>query len=1287
MNSKKKISPKVSTNNVVVAGVPKKKLTVEEKYKHKNHRQHIYDLPDTYIGSIEKDDITLWVFNNDGTVIEKKIIKLPPGLYKIFDEIIVNACDHCIREKTCREIKVDIDKETGTISVYNNGTGIEVQIHKVQKIYVPQMIFGLLMSSGNYDQKEEKIVGGKNGFGAKLTNIFSTKFIVDTCDGKHKYHQVFEKNMKVVGEPEITPAKKGDVQFTKITFVPDYKKFGMEDGLTEDIINLFKRRVYDVSAYTIDLGVKVYWNGSLVNINTFEDYVKLYYKEPAKVKMASGRFGDRWKICAVFEPQNGFNQISFVNGISTYKGGTHVAHVMDQISEKLKIKITELRKLKGIDIKPAHIRENLTLFLSCAITNPSFDSQTKENLTTKVANFGSKVVVGNKFITDLYGTGIADEVVELAKFKQDRLLKDSDGKKSAKLRDIEKLVDAEWAGGRKSRETRLFLTEGDSARKFALDGIGVLPNGHEKFGAFPLRGKFLNVREATVKQLANNTEFCNLKKILGLKQGEKYTDVSKLRYGGIIILTDADVDGSHIKGLLINMLEWGWPSLLKIKGFVQTMQTPIVKAFSKRDKERKNPLVFYTLTDYENWAKQGKKGWDVDYYKGLGSHEDQESLDCFADFDNKIVSYIWETSGTEKKPAIIQETEKRNAKVVDESDNEGEGDDEDEDADEQSSKTSEQSSKTSKSGKSNHNDEDELGIEDSQSPSHQKIVLAFAKKYEDFRKEWLSHYNRNDILNVKDLFVKISDFIDKDMIHYSNYSNIRMIPSMCDGLKPGQRKILYVALKGKMFDTKKKVIQLANAVAEATEYKHGETSLADTIVKMAQTFVGSNNINLFYPAGNFGSRTQGGEDHANARYTHTYLNSLVSKIFREEDTPILGNLIDDGHVIEPEYFAPIIPMVLVNGASGMGTGYSTEIPLFNPKDIIKNIRRMINEDEPFEMVPWYRGFQGKIESTTNKNGDLSYSVVGNYEIEDGTLHITELPIGKWTDDYIEYLKKIIDDGKERVKSRKEKAKEKKGRQTRELEKIITDYKDKSGNYRVNINITVKGKTLQTLIKTLAKNKEEYKTSKDPIVKKFKLASSIAISNMHLHNAEDKIVKYDYTQDIMQDFYDFRYGIYEKRKAYMIRKLENDYLIAKYRSLYVQYILNEDKNNNKPKIHIKNTQRAKLIEQIEELEFPKLSHDVDDPDKNYNYLLTLLMTSLTKEKIEEYMKECEETLDRLERYKKITIEQLWLSELDELEKEYDKWFKDMEATEKLRDAKNSKNKGEGKKRKPRAKKTK
>ena len=1070
--------------------------------------------------------------------------------------------------KKCANIKIQSNKTTGQIKIkdigIDNYIGIEI------------------------DSNQRFVI---NDFTVthNCTNIFSKEFNVDIVNSKDKkkYVQQFSNNMYDREDPVITSVDKKAKSYVQITFTPDYERFGVE-SLSDDMVSLFKKRVYDLAAVT---NVKVYLNDELIDIPDFEDYIKLYYPNgELPSNLIYEKVHERWKVGVLFDSNPGFRQISYVNGICTFQGGAHVTHVVDQIVGALHDKI--MAKNKGLKIKSASIRDNLTFFVDAVIEDPGFSSQTKEFLTTKVANFGSKCIINDKFIQQLSKTGIIEEVVNFAKFRAMADLKKLDGKKKSSLKGLIKLTDAHWAGTRKSKDCCLILTEGDSAKSYALSGLEIL--GKDRYGVFPLRGKLLNVREATPEKLKQNEEIKNIIQIMGLKHAKKYLDVSQLRYGRILVLTDQDYDGSHIKGLIINFIHFFWPSLLKINGFITSFRTAIIKVWLKTDTKKKNVNIFYTLTDYQEWKDNvdNIKKYSIKYYKGLGTSTESEAKESFNDFEQKMIKYIWDQNEPENNDNIILE---------DYDDNQNNENDDTE----------------VKSIASKSETDDDYDDFDKTNECYDAITLAFAKNRANDRKRWLEKYNKNIILETTDINVTYKEFIDKDLIHFSNYDNIRSIPSMCDGFKPSIRKILYGSILKKIFKESIKVSQLAGYISDVSGYHHGEASLQGAIVGMAQNFVGSNNINWLVPDGNFGYRKMGGKDAASARYIFTQLIELVPFTFRHEDECIYTYMDDDGTPVEPETYAPIVCNIAINGASGIGTGFSTKVLSHNPLDVIKNQKLILKGKKQEPMTPWFKGFRGDIVKLNNN----TFETHGLYEIiNENTIIIYELPVETWTENYREFLETLVADD---IKNPK------KGQ-------IIKRLVDDSGNNNVKFTIELFDDILQDLIK------------KNELMKKFKLINKHSTTNMHLYDSNGMLKKYNTMEEILEEYCQFRLKMYGKRKEYYLKILEDQLNLLGWKIRFIDYVI-----AGKIIVYEKDKPRTKdnVIKQIADQKFPELSPN----PRPYDYLTGLGLFSLTEEERDKLKDEYAKKLEEFNIYKNTTIHEIWLSELNEFEKRYIKWY--------------------------------
>jgi DNA topoisomerase-2 len=1123
-----------------------KNINIAKKYQKLSPVEHVLKRPGMYIGGIETIEDSLWILDQskDPNKIVEKIVSYSPGLYKIFDEIIVNAYDQSIVDPTLNLIKVNInvDKDNNEITVYNNGKGIDVVMHPKEKVYVPELIFGHLRTSTSFDEEKVRITGGIHGLGAKLTAIFSTYFKVEVGDPVHKkkFSQYYKNNLSFKSKPVISNYDKKD-GYVKITFKPDLKYFGLAGvGISEDLANLMRRRVYDLAALTKGMTrkeVKVYLDDKRLPINNFRDYVSMFTDKEQLIERCedlddSGGHKDRWSI--VITPSNGqHKQISFVNGIYTAHGGRHVDYIMNKLIKQIKDYIQV--KYKTTKVNTQFIKDHMWIFISSVIENPTFSSQTKEELVTPVNKFGSTCDISKDFVKRFFKKLKFDEVVrEYVKFTERVALVKLDTKKKKKIKGIPKLYDANFAGTKKASLCTLILTEGDSAKAMAISGLGALgPKGNNTYGIFPLKGKLLNVREAPHKKIIGNEEFKNLKQIIGLEINKVYneTNIGGLRYGSVVLMMDADVDGSHIKGLFINMIHYYWPSLLKIRGFIKVFITPIVKV-SYKDVIKS----FYTQTEYDNWKKKTRDSdkYTIKYYKGLGTNTASEAKEYFSNLDHHLIDFEWiESSDT-------------------------------------------------------------------------AIQLAFAKEKADARKEWLKDYDKDDILDFSARQFNYKDFINKELIHFSNYDNIRSIPNLIDGLKPSQRKVLYGCFKRNL-NQDVKVAQLTGYISEHTSYHHGEVSLANTIIAMAQNFVGSNNLNMLVPKGQYGTRLIGGKDHSSPRYIFTQLEEICRLIYHKDDDPLLNYLNDDGFPIEPAYYIPVIPMILINGSEGIGTGYSTYIPKFNPSDIIEYLQARLKGEKATttSIKPWYKGFKGVI----SKKEQNIYITKGLYEISKADLKITELPITSWTENYKIFLETVIAEQKH-IRS-------------------VTNNSTES-----TIDFTVKFSDEATLNSMLKKSKSKMVNE---LEQNFGLVRMINMNNMHMYNSEGKIKRYNNVNKILDEFYTIRLDFYDKRKKYILKKLEKEISILSSKMKFISLVVDK-------KINLFNKKKDDIIKILDKQKLIKL-----EGEPPYDYLIRMSFYSLTKEKISELDKQLKNKRSEYNNLKKKKIEEIWIGDLEAIKK--------------------------------------
>lgn len=1074
-------------------------MAKDNKYVKLSQREHILKRSETYVGSKVTEEQEMFVIkDNDlnNIVIEKKKVNHNPAFIKLYDEILTNASDHAIRSGKVKMIKVIIDDKK--IVIENDGPTIPIEKHSKEKVYNPELIFSHLLTGENYDDTEKRLTGGRNGLGAKLCNVFSKKFKVECCDGKKMYRQWSKNNMKDIEEPEIT--KVSDTKsFTRITYYPDYSQFDF-DSLTEDLKSIMYKRCLDVAAYIPD--VRISLDGKTLPIKRLSDYMKLHLEEGQDFfyeKMDNG-----WEIGIAKSNEHGFAFNSICNGITTHRGGTHINHVSLNLAKQIAGKIK--KKVSWQDVK-----NKLHIFLVCKIPNPTFDTQTKENLTNKMTvDIHQNVEVKDNTIRKVMKSDIYQAIIEEMEMREKLQLKKMGGGKKSKV-NMPKLVDANKAGTRESDKCSLLLTEGDSALGFAVAGMSIV--GRDYYGAFPLKGKILNTRDTSAQKIKRNKEIQSLLDIIGLQFGMKYEDTSDLRYGKIIILTDSDLDGIHIKGLLINFFEDNWPELLKLDILYEFI-TPILKV--RKSKQVKS---FYTLKEYQKWLATSPKGWSVKYYKGLGTSTAKEAKEYFSDLNNHLLPFNWDTD-----------------------------------------------------------------------KNHDYIDLVFNKSRSDERKDWMTKNDIKDVVKYKTP-TPISSFINNEMIGFSLEDNIRSIPDLYDGLKPSHRKIMNTVIKRNIIkDTP--VSSLGGSVKETQKYHHGESSLEMGIVNLAQDFVGSNNIPLLVPNGNFGTRLQGGKDAASSRYINTFLSDATKTIFDKKDEDILEYLQEDGVTIEPKHFKPIIPMVLVNGAEGIGTGWSTFIPKYSPNDLIRVIENKISGKKSHRIHPHYNGFKGSIEETDN-----GYITYGNVDVVNTTtVRITELPIGYWTHNFTEHLHKLIE------------------------AKFIKEFLDNSTEQEVDITITISRENMMKVSK------------KEKLIDKFKLSSRLYTSNMHLF-VDGNIRKFDQVEEIIDVFYDKRLEDYTKRKKSLLDVLNAEKTKLDNQVRFIKMVIKDE-------LKVNNRKKDIIIKDLEKNKF-------DLYNDSYDYLLGMPIYSLTKEKVDELSEKLKNKKAEYNALKKLKPEDLWLNDLKDL----------------------------------------
>jgi DNA topoisomerase-2 len=1113
-------------------------------YKKMDEREHIRNRLGMYLGPAEVQKYKNWTFINDKFIYED--LEFSYALYKSIDEVICNSIDHVERTRKlrgsnkCNKIMVSFNKE-GEIIIENNGQGILIE--KFNKLgddetYIPEVIFSQTRTSSNYDDNDDQISSGINGLGVKLTNFTSEYFIIETSDTKTKkyYCQKFEDGNKIKNKPIITnfnkiKEKELKNSFVKITFKPDYMLFYKKEFNQEiyEVLNkIILSRLIFTSVYCNN--ITTIYNDNEIAIKTLEDLSNKIFQNNQIIKTSLKCNKDIMSEVIIIVKNNednypNINNISLINGI-VVKRGSHIQYINKLILDNL---TNNLKKLsKNNTIKSNMVTDNLFFMFSGKILKPNWKGQCKDELCIPLSKFKNYEL--EKKIYPIIWKNIQEELKALVSIKENKKIEKNNGSKVRNILNIENLFDAKYAGTNKSLKCKLFLTEGLSALSYAKTGISIL--GAEYLGAFPLKGKLLNVKDCSLSTIEKNQEINSLKKIIGLKHGHKYTSLNELRYGSIIGLVDSDLDGNHILGLIINLIHTFWPELIDL-GFITKIQTPIIK-ISKGKKE----LLFYTLYEYQQWVENNSiSGYNIKYFKGLGTSSVHEQRNTFQNkkIDQLLINYISDES------------------------------------------------------------------------MNTNINLGFNKKLSDTRKQWLLNYSDdNNILKSKSNEISCSDMINKELIHFSIYNVQRSIPSIMDGLKPSQRKILFTGFNYLKPLKEIKVAQFSAIVSQKSMYHHGEMSLTQAIINMAQNYVGSNNINYLIPSGQFGTRLQNGHDAASARYIFTYINEIIYNIFPKDDRNILNYLNEEGESIEPEFYIPCIPTVLINGCKGIGTGFSTE--LF-PRDVNEICNYMLNKlddnlkgkNNNNKLQPYFNLYSGTIIQDPEIQNKYHVYGIFKFDKKNNSMIITEIPIYVSSSKYKDFIEQLANNESN----------------------IIECDTSEISNFKIKIILKFKSDYFKTLLKT----------DIEEVYKLFKLKTTLTENNIYLFNHNNKINKYSDVFEIIDEFYNARLPYYQKRKDYLINRHKYELMILENKVNFINGIINENIIVYKQK--------------IKDIENQLIIQNFNKVDNSYHYLTSLSINSLSIEKVKELEKKYKDKSKLLNQIKNTNIKEMWKSDIEEV----------------------------------------
>lgn len=1211
--------------------------------------------PAAYIGVVKNVEEEQWVFDDESQTIVKKIIKYNTGIKHLFVEIMSNAIDNMWRstEQGYKQTKIDVtidadpnSPNSGWITILNDGYPIPVDLREysltnyrtgettTEEAYPADYFWGEFDSGTNYEEDARRKSSGLHGIGGKIVTALSSQVIIDHADpnNKKKYYKLYEDGGKIQHKPKVS-AYSNKNGYTSVSFLPDFEYFGVEEGISEDFFALLKRYVYEAAMIT---GLKVSLNGERAVVDNLKKYARFFYPDEKENKLVHflAPNGDECVIISGDIPETNSqpspNQVSWVNGVNTAEGGLHVNAWAGLIFGKLVKAFNTKKRPKGtpeIKVSARQLYPWLMMYVRSETFGAIFDSNEKKQLTgitgpdDKVIE---KVTLNDPKSAEFIKT-IDQAVEKIMKWDfisiiEEQLIAQADG---VLLKDSAKGNPKKFYGDKyedanlvlqEPENCVLLICEGKSAHTMARRLRSYLPGQQDNWGIFELRGKFVNLCKSPRKALKNE-EFTMLKKIAGLTLMTDYSDPEarkKLRYGGLWLLTDADTDGFHIRGLLASSLNKFWPSIITqdpAESLLSDVSTFVV-IVSVKDKFVRG---YNSKYEYDSDPTPLPKGAQVRYLKGIGAHRPNDTA-SYAD-DLRVRRYFKDPQGNENIHIAFEAT-----------------------------------------------------------PDHRKRwILDTMSGIADGTPIPISKSKGN---------LGLSTLVKSDITPYFIETLSRALPSIWDGQKESQRKCLFGIENMKISAAGvKSMIAVVGEIKEIAGYHKGE--LYETVARMTQSFAGSNNINYFIPDGECGTRAFNGTDISKERYLSTGPEKIMTAIFSLMDRPLLERVWADDHRSKYEYlhYAPVVPMVLINGCEGIATGWSTSIPCYNPVDIVAKIRLWL-AGKPLgkRLVPWFRNFKGEIYLSV-KNGtgkpkkwvDEGDNVVPNSWTSRGLLTrstsawsakskekgwvIGEVPIGSSISSILNHLNFLMTGVKQMKKKYagdpgKAKAKAKaKGQTTAKAKPKLRDIKDYSLPNYPNIHVL----PVKSFIPDIdTKGNFDF------------LTQTHSLNNMILLNTKGIPTKYQSAEDILVEWCEARFEIYTQRRAWWMKRWSRDLIRQQQRYNFVSYVLDGSLDMHQKDSKLESSMLGlglvKLVPEsklgvtafgVDEVNGEDEVNETDEEGANFEYLLSMQMRSMTARKLAEIKKELEKIQGLLDDYEASDEAVLWERDLQAFEEAHEK----------------------------------
>lgn len=1164
-------------------------MSSEKKYKWLNPREHVLLRPDTHAGAIVPEELeTTGLCYVEGSWTRRTIkAEISPALGKVVDEVLTNASDNsqrCTDQKVI-DAKFSVD---GVFEVYNDGQTIPIQMWEGTRRYMPEILFGEMMTGENFDDTKRRTGGGRNGVGVKIAGILSEFFEVECTNmGENQlFHRCIDPHAKLLSlhyqGSDDAFARESPVTHNGLEFV----RLDESGHCTENTLIRYKGRVFRnvgpiqyKQRFAENLGkieapvltkpiakkssTRIKWRVDLPRLGMTaplsEDVLDALRMRAVDIAACMGKslgvsvdgrkvpvksikdyglaLGGTMFGRDVLHVESSYMEVCFLRAdeasppciLGFVNGirccaGKHVDLVWKRILEPLSNLLT--RRLKrAIAVKMNDIRGLVTLVIHIIAPNPTFTSQIKDKLDSSMDHLGLHgFQLSAATIRGLERTGVVDVLADIQTKHEEKSVQKTLKTDRARTAAIPKYERALKLHNGKGTGECSLFLTEGDSAK-ALAVAGFGVIGRDYNGVFPLRGKLVNVHNMTAKKAIEHREIKHLTQILGLDPSVVYTRQTALMLPYRHLVIFTDQDTD---GAHIMGLILNW--LQSFYGSLLTALPDFVYRFATpiiRARIGSDKREFFSEAEYHQWLA-GRRPRDVKYFKGLGTSTSEDAKVYFKDLKNHRFPVNY--SGT---------------------------------------------------------------------PCANAVSLFFANNRTEDRKEILTNTDPSAYLKYGTQPITYDSFMRTELVQHGVADNRRSLASAIDGLKPSQRKILWVALTRPAGEIK--VAQFAAAVAEKTHYHHGEGSLVKTMVAMAQNWVGTNNIALLKPNGMFGSRHNLRTEHSAERYIFTERHSIARVLFPELDDCVLEFQHEDGHRAEPTHFVPIISTLLCNGSDGIGTGWKSNCPAYAPRDVIANTRRLVEDtDAPLAiMTPMFCGFTGNVEL----DGDECV-FKGTATIESATIiRITELPPKIWTEVHIEWIREHLIGDKPH--------------------QFVSSVENHSLLHTVDI-----------MVKTKPGGVDLHQRD---LIKDLKLFTKISLQFLNFFDADARLHRYLSVFEIMRAHATERKKLYKARLDAQIVSVEHDEHIARNRACFVDEIRSGTLNP------ISLTTQD-VIAHLERGFYYKDKYG----NSPYEYLLKLNISSLTEDKSAALRHEADRLAAKMVGLKATNVADVWRSELNDLE---------------------------------------